>query len=395
MSNQCTYCNKIFSNKYALIRHQKTAKFCLKIQSTTQSSTIDPISIQYSNKKYKCNYCNYTTSHKFHLNRHLKSCKEKKEQEQNKMKELQDEVLVLKTKNEMLEEFKDLYKKEVSKPKTTVNNNVTLQMRMDYCRKNLAPYEDFLQSVEINTRKYFNISDLEKGVEGFIMVLNRMLPPTDDTKYLVTFERSNQTFYRNRENKIEIDDKANKFLNEVFPIMRRIIYDEKYRKEFDEWRYSDPERCSMLLDKYDSITKIGFIGSLERKKCVDAISKSFCISNSFLKSQTFPGNQCLLECTEGEEEETILPKIIEDGETDNTERGNDIDINQIIKCSNNKIKKATKKEDDLITKYKKVKGTGSESEWCKFEARLDPEEKDILSEYLTREEEIKEKGKIK
>ena len=32
-SNQCKFCNKIFMNKGNLIKHQKTAKYCLEIQN--------------------------------------------------------------------------------------------------------------------------------------------------------------------------------------------------------------------------------------------------------------------------------------------------------------------------------------------------------------------------
>ena len=33
MGLKCDFCNKVFETKQTLIRHQKTAKFCLKIQN--------------------------------------------------------------------------------------------------------------------------------------------------------------------------------------------------------------------------------------------------------------------------------------------------------------------------------------------------------------------------
>ena len=59
----CIYCKKTFNNKYILKNHQKTAKYCLKIQG------IEPES------GYKCKFCNKSFSLKQHLVNHNKTCK--------------------------------------------------------------------------------------------------------------------------------------------------------------------------------------------------------------------------------------------------------------------------------------------------------------------------------
>jgi hypothetical protein len=60
---ECEFCKKILSNKGVLIQHQKTTKYCLKIQGKISN-------------KYKCVFCdsNYTT--KQHLLNHELKCKE-------------------------------------------------------------------------------------------------------------------------------------------------------------------------------------------------------------------------------------------------------------------------------------------------------------------------------
>ena len=62
----CEYCNKSFFNTCNLYKHQRTAKYCLKIQNTEQ---ID--------KTYICEYCDKKYYRSDHLKRHLVSCSER------------------------------------------------------------------------------------------------------------------------------------------------------------------------------------------------------------------------------------------------------------------------------------------------------------------------------
>ena len=59
----CTYCNSKLSNKSSLNCHQKTAKYCLKLQN----KDID----------YKCKYCGKNLSCKRRLEQHINACKTK------------------------------------------------------------------------------------------------------------------------------------------------------------------------------------------------------------------------------------------------------------------------------------------------------------------------------
>ena len=79
---ECCYCKKKFSNKSTLNTHQKTTKYCLKIQNT-----------EIDLNKFNCNYCKKILTTKQHLSTHLSSCKEKELQdrlnEEFKIKEKQ------------------------------------------------------------------------------------------------------------------------------------------------------------------------------------------------------------------------------------------------------------------------------------------------------------------
>ena len=57
----CTFCNNKFSSKSALHHHQKSAKYCIKIQGKNLTM-------------FTCNYCKKTLSTKQNLNVHMNNC---------------------------------------------------------------------------------------------------------------------------------------------------------------------------------------------------------------------------------------------------------------------------------------------------------------------------------
>ncbi len=60
MSYICEFCNSEFSAKFNLTYHQKTAKYCLKLQGKERS--------------YKCKKCNKELCDKRHLDTHEQKC---------------------------------------------------------------------------------------------------------------------------------------------------------------------------------------------------------------------------------------------------------------------------------------------------------------------------------
>ena len=51
----CIYCNKEFTSKSILRNHQKSAKYCLKIQ--TEFNLIPENKIEIEQKSYPCKHC--------------------------------------------------------------------------------------------------------------------------------------------------------------------------------------------------------------------------------------------------------------------------------------------------------------------------------------------------
>ena len=145
---ECKFCHKEFSAKRALKLHQKTAKYCLKIQGVESGTS------------FSCNYCEKQYIRKSHCQQHQKICSQKdvtekeeingqlqgelnkkdaenqslkKELENLKMmmkdhadatkakiKEKDEKIANLEGKYEVSE---DHYTKETSKTKTTININ--------------------------------------------------------------------------------------------------------------------------------------------------------------------------------------------------------------------------------------------------------------------------------
>ena len=67
----CTYCHKSYSSSYALSKHQKTTKSCIKIQQ--ENGKIPDIMIN----KFECMYCHKRLTTRVNLNYHVECCKSK------------------------------------------------------------------------------------------------------------------------------------------------------------------------------------------------------------------------------------------------------------------------------------------------------------------------------
>ena len=76
---KCSYCAHEFSTKTSLNSHQKTAKYCLKIQAT------EGVEIKFL---FKCEFCSKILSQQIDLDRHQLKCSSKKETDNNNKYEL-------------------------------------------------------------------------------------------------------------------------------------------------------------------------------------------------------------------------------------------------------------------------------------------------------------------
>ena len=138
---ECNFCNKIFSSKSSLNVHQKTTKYCLKLQGKNEE------------KKFECEYCNKIFTVKINLISHYGNCKEKeireiikkekeilKKQFEIKLKEKEDEINELKQQNAelkgrlyTLKEDHEVFKEIAKQPKNTTTTTTTNTLNITTC----------------------------------------------------------------------------------------------------------------------------------------------------------------------------------------------------------------------------------------------------------------------
>jgi len=129
MNFVCQYCEKEFTLHGNLLKHQKTTKYCIKIQKNQGENNVDNI----DNNMFKCEYCDKEFTTKNNINRHYKTCIEKikfqvreKDDEisglNQKLSELSDKLSVYKESIMMLETQNHLLREQV-----TGNDNKLLE----------------------------------------------------------------------------------------------------------------------------------------------------------------------------------------------------------------------------------------------------------------------------
>jgi len=168
---ECQFCKNIFSTKTNLNSHQKTAKYCLKIQG---------IEVE---KKYECKWCNKSFAIFSNFERHKKVCKDPKKIEeyeyQNKIKDqeimnIKEENNILKKEIEMLKnticelrsDKKDLQERydnlSLTAVKRPVNNTKNIQINNFIQKMEPLRIEDIEESVPMLTLDHH-----VKGPEGY------------------------------------------------------------------------------------------------------------------------------------------------------------------------------------------------------------------------------------
>jgi len=77
---KCSFCNKVFSNKYTLQNHIEKAKYCIKLRNKNKN-------------EHKCNFCQKKFVSKYSLKSHTNICETKKEIEKENLEFKEIEIL--------------------------------------------------------------------------------------------------------------------------------------------------------------------------------------------------------------------------------------------------------------------------------------------------------------
>jgi len=158
MELKCEFCSNIFTKKQALVYHQKTAKYCLKLRGASVT--------------YKCELCNKELSDKRYLEKHREKCEvstERKLQELTELKHSNTEVI-----------------QQVTELKHTISE---LTQRVEFSKKIIEDKErQILQKDEQikelqNKLENIAIQGVKKSSSTSItnnQTINNLIPITDD-----------------------------------------------------------------------------------------------------------------------------------------------------------------------------------------------------------------------
>ena len=216
MSLNCEYCKKEFQSKSVLARHQKTAKYCIKLQQNINTN-IESIS-------YKCSFCSKTYTSNENLLKHSKNCLEKLKsiisEKEEIILDLEGEVAQLKEENRMIEikTEKSMLEKqtkhlqstvdEIAKqPRTTNNNKILITTPLDLSKESVKTAIDAGFSHE-------HLALGQKGVAQF--AYNNILKDSDGKLKYVCTDPSRQIFqYKSNDGKIQKDIRATKLTKAI------------------------------------------------------------------------------------------------------------------------------------------------------------------------------------
>jgi hypothetical protein len=156
----CEFCNHSFSSKGILISHQKSAKYCLKLQNK-------------NNENFICNFCNKIFTSQYNLNEHFNTCKEKQHEEmETRLKDgFIKEIEYLK---EKLKEMETTYTRQLDEKDRHYHQKI--EEKETTIAKLEAKLEKFENAVIANTRNPITTNNNT-------IVLNNTLNLNDTEKF--------------------------------------------------------------------------------------------------------------------------------------------------------------------------------------------------------------------
>lgn len=217
MSYNCEYCKKDFSYNRNLLKHQKTTKYCLKIQKEMNIIQEEEI----KNITFHCVYCNKYLTSKENLNNHHRICiskfKKEKDVTEVKNKELSDEIVYLKHQLDILQTKNDMLEKQLERSTTTVEE-IAKQPKVQNTTNNnnkiliATPLDLSKQGVNQMIQNGFSHEYLTQGQKGVAKFAydNMLKDGEGKLKYICT-DPSRQIFqFKNEDGTVQKDVKATK-----------------------------------------------------------------------------------------------------------------------------------------------------------------------------------------
>lgn len=138
-------------------------------------------------------------------------------------------------KNQMIKTIMDIiFENNIPSENTLTESKTKTPLIVDsniinYCKRVLKPYKNFSKDAQILIQTHYSSNLFNMGIDGISILMNKILP--EGVRYILSFSNEPTLFYRNINDEIEPDNKAEKFLDDIFQsIFRRVteIYREQY-----------------------------------------------------------------------------------------------------------------------------------------------------------------------
>jgi hypothetical protein len=299
----CNFCNKLFSSKSSLNNHQKTAKYCLKLQDNKEISN------------FICEYCKKLFTSKQNLNIHFLNCKDRaienikkdkdnkeiyyKEQiirlekekykleitndkleklndkleiELDKIKEennlLKGQLLVLDKDHQIITNLAQLPKNTTTNNTATTNNILSIQSSLDF--NNIDRLKNIINE-KYNDKYLF---DGQKGIAKF--AVDHVLTDENGNLSYICTDPSRHIFkYKDSSGDIRKDIEAKKITNFLIDGGIQNKTSDMFMKLWtDKEGNIDGEKCSELLVKADAMLKLKNDNSVFKKELVCMTTKN-------------------------------------------------------------------------------------------------------------------------
>lgn len=260
---ECEFCKKSFSNVWNLKTHQKTAKYCIKLQNNVDGS----LDIDFS-----CEYCSRPLSSKRNLERHYKTCKEFIHD--SKLKELENALKDLRKKVEILQSSPTI--------SNSHNTNTNSHNTNSHNTTNTTINNNFFLDPERVAKLFqqkFDDTYLTNGLEGVArFVVKHILTTEGKLQYKCTDYARNVFLYHDENGKEQIDHEAkhltsvikrptHKRVIDVRNILQKMITDTKAIEEYRSLTKDEQKMLESMTISLDESNDLIFdIPSIERNR---------------------------------------------------------------------------------------------------------------------------------
>jgi hypothetical protein len=156
----CEYCKKQFTNKSNLKAHQKTTKYCIKIQNELLNQKIET-------DNFDCEFCLKKFTTKTNLKTHEKICIKKQDVHLllDKDKTIEKLKILLEEKDKLIEKLMTMIQPVNISNNNSVNYSTSNTQKINNTINNLTPITD---EHMLEQSKYFNIDYVKKGAIGYV-----------------------------------------------------------------------------------------------------------------------------------------------------------------------------------------------------------------------------------